>query len=469
MNGKYISCRVFDSGSVDFLQLHKRFPQRYPFLLESVANNTPTARFDILFAFPQQQLALINQQLCGEGCSHPNFLTRLDQLWSEQRIVQHSDGNIPFRGGWFIYLSYEMSQQIEPCLPSITNDNGVPQALAVRIPAALIYDHQLQRTLLVAENEFLGYLDVMWQDCWKLCQDHQAKLPLPLLSLRLTEESPQHYLDRIQRVLAYIREGDVFQVNLSRLWQGQVTEDFSYIDAYARLRQHNPATFAGLLHWDGWSVMSSSPERLVNVSDGMVATRPIAGTRPRMRENEPNNSQEERVKAELMAHPKERAEHVMLIDLARNDLGRVCQPGSVDVNEFMVLETYAHVHHIVSNVRGKLMDDYSPGKLIRAVFPGGTITGCPKIRCMQIIAELEQTTRGAYTGSMGYLNRNGDMDLNILIRTIEQHQSSLSFRAGAGIVADSDPQLELAETRAKAKGLLLALGANGDQVNGDHQ
>jgi anthranilate synthase component 1 len=162
--------------------------------------------------------------------------------------------------------------------------------------------------------------------------------------------------------------------------------------------------------------------------------------------------------AELVGHPKERAEHVMLIDLERNDLGRVCVPGSVVVDELMTVESYAHVHHIVSNVRGVLRDDATPGQAIRAVFPGGTITGCPKVRCMEIIAELENEGRGPYTGAFGYLGRNGDLDLNILIRTLWMRGGRLRFRAGAGIVSDSVAALELAETRAKARGLLRALG-----------
>ena len=160
---------------------------------------------------------------------------------------------------------------------------------------------------------------------------------------------------------------------------------------------------------------------------------------------------------ELRTDDKERAEHIMLIDLERNDLGRVCIPGTIEVDEMMTLESYAHVHHIVSNVRGRKRHDVTPGQVIGAVFPGGTITGCPKVRCMQIIAELEQAARGPYTGSFGYLNHNGDMDLNILIRTISVEQEQLRFRTGAGLVADSNPEHELAETRAKAKGLLLAI------------
>jgi len=171
---------------------------------------------------------------------------------------------------------------------------------------------------------------------------------------------------------------------------------------------------------------------------------------------------------ELVGNPKERAEHIMLIDLERNDLGRVCVPGSVEVDELMTVESYAHVHHIVSNVRGRLRADATPGAVVRAVFPGGTITGCPKVRCMQVIAELEGEGRGAYTGAFGWLNRDGDLDLNILIRSAELEADEadeagavLRFRTGGGIVADSDPQRELDETRAKARGMLRALGVAG--------
>jgi anthranilate synthase component 1 len=201
--------------------------------------------------------------------------------------------------------------------------------------------------------------------------------------------------------------------------------------------------------------MSSSPERLLSIQGNRVSTRPIAGTRPRGA----NPEQDAHIVRSLLGNEKERAEHVMLIDLERNDLGRVCVGGSVKVDEYMCVETYAHVHHIVSNVSGVLREAVSPIQVIRALFPGGTITGCPKVRCMEIIAELEACGRGAYTGSVGYLNRDGGCDLNILIRTITAQGGAIRFRAGAGIVADSNADAELAETRAKAKGLLRALEA----------
>jgi anthranilate synthase component 1 len=221
---------------------------------------------------------------------------------------------------------------------------------------------------------------------------------------------------------------------------------------YNRLCNTNPAPFAALAQWRGATIISSSPERLVRVEGRRVDTRPIAGTRPRSRR--PGDDVAEM--AALVEHPKERAEHIMLIDLERNDLGRVCEAGTVRVDELMTIESYAHVHHIVSNVSGVLRSDVTPIEALRAVFPGGTITGVPKFRCMQIIAELEGVGRGAYTGSLGYLGRNGTMDLNILIRTMSLVGRQIEFRAGAGIVADSEPRRELGETRAKARGLLAA-------------
>jgi anthranilate synthase component 1 len=280
--------------------------------------------------------------------------------------------------------------------------------------------------------------------------------PEPYIEVEdLTEEDPARYLEGVQRILAYIREGDIFQANLSRAWQARLEGSVDALSLYAHLRAANPAPFAALVRLGQGAIVSSSPERLVRARGGVVETRPIAGTRPRSESIERDRA----FARELLAHPKERAEHIMLIDLERNDLGRVCRPGTVRVDELMTLETYRHVHHIVSNVRGVLRIGITPGQVIAAVFPGGTITGCPKVRCMEILAELEAEGRGAYTGSVGYLGSDGDLDLNILIRSYTLSGNLLGFRAGAGIVADSIPERELEETRAKAEGLLRAIGA----------
>jgi anthranilate synthase component 1 len=322
--------------------------------------------------------------------------------------------------------------------------------MALRCPVALVRDHGDGSLSLVAEPGHESVIDEVLRDIAHC--GHVDSTPIPLDHLE--EDEPARFLDGAQRILDYIAAGDVFQVNLSRGWQARTAAEPASV--YAALRRANPAPFAGCFAWDGWTVASSSPERLVSVQGDRVQTRPIAGTRPR------NAGDDDAARVqELMGHPKERAEHIMLIDLERNDLGRVCVPGSVEVDELMTVESYAHVHHIVSNVRGTLREGTTPGAVIRAVFPGGTITGCPKVRCMEIIAELEGVVRGPYTGAIGYLNRDGDLDLNILIRTLWMRDGLLQFRAGAGIVADSRPDAELAETRAKARGLLRALGQAG--------
>jgi len=315
----------------------------------------------------------------------------------------------------------------------------------------LIFDHEESSCYLVSETRDSEDAARLRRDVAAL--DEHRGMPTEILR-SVREDDAGLFTDAVLKAKDYIAAGDIYQANLSREWSAEICDDVSASNLYTILCGTNPGPFAGLAHWKGVDIISSSPERLLSVRNGVASTRPIAGTRPRSR----NDARDNTLSAELFSNQKERAEHVMLIDLERNDLGRVCEAGSVEVDEMMVLESYAHVHHIVSNVKGRLRDDVMPGQAIAAVFPGGTITGCPKVRCMEIIAELEQGARGAYTGSFGYLNRDGSLDLNILIRTIVKQGNKLTFRAGSGIVADSDPQAELLETRAKAKGILKALG-----------
>jgi len=426
----------------DLLALHEALPQRYPHLLESAATGQQ-GRYDILFAFPGDSIEL-------HAPAPFDFLDALDEAWRAERTGAPAESapELPFRGGWFVYLSYELAGQIEPRLALPADDSGLPVACATRFPAAIIHDHLTNRTRLVAEQPRL--LDAMLEDLGRV---PATQHPFDAIAIRLQEDPDTVYTGAVTRILDYIRDGDVFQVNLSRAWSGDWPAQVSTAQLYRRLRAANPGPFNGLATFGECAVLSSSPERLVEVRDGGVQTRPIAGTRPRARDA----GRDAALSRELMAHPKERAEHIMLIDLERNDLGRIAIPGSVEVSELMVLESYASVHHIVSNVRARLRPEVTPGNVIRAVFPGGTITGCPKVRCMEIIAALEGTGRGAYTGSMGYLNRDGSLDLNILIRTLVRGGDRLGFRAGAGIVADSNPQRELDETRAKARAMLCAL------------
>jgi len=268
--------------------------------------------------------------------------------------------------------------------------------------------------------------------------------------------SSNTYKKCVSTVREYIASGDIFQANIARFWQTPFEAD-QLLGLYDQLRRVNPAPFScmarieserGVMH-----LLSASPERLFRIQpDGEVDTRPIAGTRRRG-----EGDDDEVLSAELLLSEKERAEHIMLVDLERNDLGRVCQPGTVEVNEHMVIERYTTVQHIVSNVRGKLAEGKDVIDVFKAMFPGGTITGCPKIRCMEIIHEQEQRPRGPYTGSIGYVAWDGSADMNILIRTFWHHDGQLHWAAGAGIVADSDPEHELIETEHKAEGLMRAL------------
>jgi anthranilate synthase component 1 len=426
-------------------------PAFYPFFLCSSASGTPQGRFDILMAAPGDALWLDGggalKESGGLG-SQGTFLHALDRWWRDSGL-QTGDSHLPFTGGWFVFLAYELASQVEPVL-NLAAHPDLPQALAVRIPMAVIHDRLADETWIVAEpgqEKLVGRIESDLLDAVAVEEPGEVGFSA------LTEDPPEAYIAAVVRAKEYIAAGDIYQANLARSWRAEITRPVSPAKLFAKLSRTNPGPFSALAKWGDTWILSSSPERLVASRDGWVQTRPIAGTRPRGRTPEQDGA----LMKELIGHPKERAEHVMLIDLERNDLGRVCKAGTVRVDEYMVLETYAHVHHIVSNVRGELLEGVSPGEVIAAVFPGGTITGCPKVRCMQIIQELETGPRGAYTGSLGYLNHDGSMDLNILIRTLVQNGRSLSFSAGAGIVSDSVPEAELEETRAKAMGLRNAL------------
>ncbi len=490
-----------------FYRFHQYSPEDYPYFLSSTSRFEPIgldihqgdSNFDILFIRPEQRLLLDQGRALSFSDNsslkkltidkQKGFLDNFNSLYQASASDESSEFDfLPFRGGWFIFLSYELAQEVEPVLkPFMLNNQTqqcLPLAYAARVRQALIIDHQKKRLFFVTEQsiEHKAALQELQKDIEQIQSEPESLLQIEDLLLNLQEEPEQPFLSSVEQVRKYIRDGDVFQVNMSRLWQADIgspepTSRHKHSDfaasVYKKLSQSNPAPFSGLAGFkteSGWaSIILSSPERLLSIKNNRLESRPIAGTHPRGISDE----EDQRLIERLHNHPKEQAEHIMLIDLIRNDLGRVCVPGTVQVDELMVNESYAHVHHIVSNVVGELQKDKTPVDAIKALFPGGTITGCPKVRCMEIIAELEQCPRGAYTGSMGYINRDGSMDLNILIRTfVLQEQfaedkastvpvgQKLSFRAGAGLVFDSIAQRELQETRAKARGLLRALGLN---------
>jgi para-aminobenzoate synthetase component 1 len=368
------------------------------------------------------------------------------------------DPSLPFVGGWLGWLGYDTAWEIEQ-LPWLRPD---------RLPFPVAYWY---------EPENFAVLDHWQQVLWIATTDPQqgdrleAVLDQPMQSIHApTFERSRYattakdYQSAVLNAKRYIQAGDVFQANLSLRFEVDGTAEPWHV--YRILHDINPSPFSSYWQTPWGAVISCSPERLVHLSDRTAQTRPIAGTRPRSATPERDRQYEQ----ELLSNAKENAEHIMLVDLERNDLGRVCQWGTVEVDELLTIERYSHVMHLVSNVRGKLQTEVDAIALIRALFPGGTITGCPKVRCMEIIEELEPVRRSLFYGSCGYLDSRGHLDLNILIRTLlavptegdcKGHQPfHMIGQVGAGIVADSDPEREWEESLQKAKAQLAALGSS---------
>lgn len=454
------------ANHLDLTALCKKKPEQYPYALVSTSSSDTRLRdrYDIFFAYPQATLILNQNQTLSSSDdaslkSDAGFLNSLDAWWKKESIKQQNS-NLPFIGGWFVYLSYEIAVEVEPTLTvpvanELASNKNIPLAVARRCPAAIIVDHLESTVTAVAENEYAYLLDQIEEDSKALAAQPISNKFTKINCTTIVEADESAYMQQVKNIKQYIVDGDIFQANLSRLWTVDIGNEINDIDIFNALAKSNPGSFAAFAQLGDAALISSSPERLVRSKNNIVETRPIAGTRPRI-----STQHDAVISKQLLEHPKEQAEHIMLIDLERNDLGRVCQPGSVKVDELMALESYQHVHHIVSNVRGVIKQGLSPIDVIKAVYPGGTITGCPKVRCMEILTEMEAEQRSAYTGSVGYINRDGSMDLNILIRTMMRAGNKISFRAGGGIVADSNPEHELEETRAKAKGLVNIFSLN---------
>jgi para-aminobenzoate synthetase component 1 len=371
------------------------------------------------------------------------------------RPAEEIPAHLPFHGGWLGWSGYDLAREIEE-LPRIKSDPlPFPVAYWYEPEAFAILDHGEQMLWLAAAGE--KELD-RYEKLLSVIPAFPDSLPNPA-PLRFHSDRAD-YENAVRRALQYIKAGDIFQANLSLRFE--TTTDANGWQIYRALQKINPSPFASYWRTPWGEVISCSPERLVKLENGIASTRPIAGTRPRGSDRE----SDEALARELLTNTKERAEHIMLVDLERNDLGRVCSPGSVVVDELLTIERYSHVMHLVSNVKGKLDSRYDPIDLIRALFPGGTITGCPKVRCMEIIEELEPTRRSLFYGSCGYLDTRGHLDLNILIRTLLMIRTGNNHtvwgQVGAGIVADSDPEKEWFESLQKAEAQLKALRSVSD-------
>ncbi|BFM41084.1 anthranilate synthase component I [Synechocystis sp. LKSZ1] len=378
-----------------------------------------------------------------------HIFTTLRQLLQRPYAPADVPEHLPFQGGWLGWFGYDAAWEIES-LPYLKQDQlPFPVAYWYEPENFAILDHQDQRLWLATSEPQAGEMLLA-----KLtAADDQAPGPEKIQPISLSYGISQtQYEAMVNQAKVYIQQGDIFQANLSLRFQGPTAQPAWPI--YRRLQAINPSPFASYWRTPWGEVVSCSPERLVQLTGQQAQTRPIAGTRPRGQ----SLTEEKQFQQDLRQNLKERAEHIMLVDLERNDLGRVCQWGSVEVDEFLALERYSHVLHLVSNVRGTLRADQDAIDLLQAMFPGGTITGCPKVRCMEIIEELEPVRRSLFYGSCGYLDQRGHLDLNILIRTLLFTQGQVIGQVGAGIVADSDPQREWWESLQKAKAQLSALG-----------
>ncbi|WP_370876080.1 anthranilate synthase component I family protein [Evansella vedderi] len=378
--------------------------------------------------------------------------------------------NLPdFQGGIIGQFSYDIVREIER-LPAIAKDDlNTEDLLFFAFNDVVVIDHTKSTiwfiTIVEEGMEQIGskQLEVM-ESKWKEASNTSIE---PWYKQCYVEEKPEFmersfteeaFMKAVRKTQDYISAGDVFQVNLSvRETRNMETHP---LHIYSCLRKINPSPYMGYFHTPKLQFIGASPELLVKVDGDEVSTRPIAGTRSRGR----NEEEDQQLADTLINNEKERAEHVMLVDLERNDLGRVCQYGSVEVNELMVIEKYSHVMHIVSNVRGKKAAKYDNIDVIAATFPGGTITGAPKVRTMEIIEELEPVRRGVYTGSLGWIGFSGNMELNITIRTMVAKEGNVHVQAGAGIVIDSDPKAEFKESLKKAKALWKAKEMSEDEV-----
>ena len=463
---------VLPLPSYSIFELYERLAGdvRCPILLES-GQSQRGLRYSIIGADPAILFRCTGSRLAWSARGE-DWVTRAGDPIQALRdllgrmAIPRPDGFPPFYGGAIGYFGYDVARWFERLPDPPGDDLAIPDVELAFLDLAAVVDHERQELWLIfcpfGERFLKEPREHLYDEGTARLLALEARLSglLPVLSDNSPQVPPRvspgmseaDYTAKVGRCLEYIAAGDIYQVNLSHRFSVELGGR-SPRSVYRRLREINPSPFSALLELPDVTLVSCSPERLVRLSGTDVDTRPIAGTRPRGA-----STDEDRLLVEdLLMSPKERAEHIMLVDLERNDLGRVCEYGSVRVDEFMTVERYSHVSHIVSNIRGHLAPGRDALDLIGAVFPGGTVTGVPKVRCMEIIDELEPVRRGPYTGSIGYLSPSGDLDLNIIIRTLVITGERASLQTGAGIVADSDPVREYQETLFKAEALLKAL------------
>ena len=445
----------------------------YSFLLESVEGGERLARFSFLGSGADLVIKTKGDsaQTARDGTSKEIEMSPrgprdvLDVLKKEfGKLTYVPDPDLPrFCGGAVGFIGYDTVRFFEELPEQAVDDLNLPDCLLIFTDTLLIFDHVRHRIRIVCNAKIGGDPGEAYDEAVRKIDEVLHKLRQPIRFRARTQKpsapdirsnfTKEGFEAGVLKSKEYIAAGDVIQVVLSQRFETKVKAD--PFDVYRALRSLNPSPYMFYLSFGDIKLIGSSPEILVTEEKGSVTVRPIAGTRPRGATLEEDAALEK----ELLADEKERAEHIMLVDLGRNDIGRVCRYGSVVVDELMTIERYSHVMHIVSNVKGRLMVDKDQFDLLRACFPAGTVSGAPKIRAMEIIEELEPTRRGPYAGAIGYFSYSGDMDTCITIRTILIHNGTAYVQAGAGIVADSDPAREYQETQNKAMAMINAITA----------
>lgn len=444
----------------------------FAFLLESAEGTDKGGRWSLVGAAPRKVFTARDKVISISEKGKTTQITAADDVLAElerQMSVYHPVTNPalpPFCGGLLGYLSFDAVRQFEPSIgASPSDDLGIPDAVFLLVDTLLVFDHRLRRLQIIANAHLDDFSSPQeaYDDAQKRIADVVDKLhqPLhinPLNGLLHPDASPaqsnitqEKFEQNILKGKEYIAAGDVFQFVPSQRFSTPFSG--SPVDLYRALRHVNPSPYMFLLEMDGFSLVGSSPEVHVRSIKGRIDIRPIAGTRWRGK----TQQEDDALADELLADPKERAEHLMLVDLARNDVGRIAKHGSVKVDDFMIIERYSHVMHIVSNVTGELDPSHSAYDVLRATFPAGTVSGAPKIRAMQIINELETTKRCTYAGCVGYFGFDGAHDSCITLRTCLLKDGTAYVQAGAGVVADSNPTYEYEETVNKAQGMLRAI------------
>lgn len=434
-------------------------------LLESAMAHSDIGRYSFIVLDPFTKITVKNQQISIDGkilVQDPWFFLR--QVLSKYSLLPYPELP-PFQGGMVGFFSYELLHHLEKVLGN-HDDMQLPDLLLGCYDLVIAFDHQDQRSFIFSSGLPEQEVSLRQQRAAQRLDWLLAELSQPSLTpLRHKQDfttalssnfNSDDYQQAVRRAKEYIFAGDIFQVNLSQRFSVHLNNDLSLYPLYQRLRRINPAPYAGFLQFDDTTLIAASPERFLRLQQNQVETRPIKGTSRR----DACSQHDQYLAKALLDSEKNRAENTMIVDLLRNDLSRVCQPHSVQVTQWCGLETYATVHHLVSRVQAKLMPEKDAIDLLQATFPGGSITGAPKVRAMEIIAELEPCQRGPYCGAFGYLGFDGDMDMAITIRTFVIKNQQLTFHVGGGIVVDSDPAQEYEETLVKAQALFATLMAD---------